>query len=161
MESSTIQFFHDNDNRINNMVCRILLWLILIFPTLFLLSFLHVFRLSFKELFVLTPIGCVCIIIPTILKKAGASTVILKYCSVLALSLIVAIMGSNSNVGIYMTYTLALAISCLYFDVHKTHCGNRLYMYGNRRIFPGAFSHAWGRGYNTFMVSWLCDGFYD
>lgn len=66
MESSATKFFHDNDNRINNMVCRILLWLILIFPALFLLSFLGVFRLSFKELFVLTPIGCVCIIISTI-----------------------------------------------------------------------------------------------
>lgn len=121
MENGTSsQFFHENDKRVNDMVCRILLWLILIFPALFLLSFLGVFRLSIQELCVLTPIGCVCIIIPTILKKVGVKTVVLKYCSVLALSLIVGIMGSNSNVGIYMTYTLALAISCLYFDVRFT-----------------------------------------
>lgn len=119
-DSSTSQFFHENDKRVNNMVCRILLWLILIFPALFLLSFLGVFRLSVGELCVLTPIGCVCIIIPTILKKLGVKTVVLKYCSVLALSFIVGIMGSNANVGIYMTYTLALAISCLYFDVRFT-----------------------------------------
>jgi len=120
METSAKQFFHENDKRVNNMVCKILLWLILIFPTLFLLSFLGVFRLTIGELCVLTPIGCVCIIIPSILKKLGVQTVVLKYCSVLALSFIVAIMGSNSNVGIYITYILALAISCLYFDVRFT-----------------------------------------
>lgn len=154
MESSTMQFFHDNDNRINNMVCRILLWLILIFPALFLLSFLHVFRLSFRELFVLTPIGCVCIIIPTILKKAGVSTVILKYCSVLALSLIVAIMGSNSNVGIYMTYTLALAISCLYFDVRFTkHIAVIGYICMVIAVFFRAHSVTLGEGDTIF--SWF------
>lgn len=120
MENNTRQFFHENDNRINSMVCRILLWLVLIFPALFLLSFLGVFRLSVKELCILTPIGCVCTIMPTVLKRAGVQTAVLKYCSVLALSLIVAIMGSNANVGIYMTYVLALAISCLYFDVRFT-----------------------------------------
>ena len=120
MESSAKQFFYENDKRINNMVCKILLWLILIFPTLFLLSFLGVFRLSIKELCILTPIGCVCIITPTILKKLNVKTSVLKYCSVLSLALIVAIMGTNSNVGIYITYILALAISCLYFDVRFT-----------------------------------------
>lgn len=120
MESNAKQFFHENDKRINNMVCRILLWLILIFPALFLLSFLGVFRLSIGELCIIAPIGCVCAITPTILKKLGVRTDILKYCSVLALSLIVALMGTNANVGIYMTYTLALAISCLYFDVGFT-----------------------------------------
>ncbi len=120
MESSAKQFFHENDERVNRMVCKILLWLILIFPALFLLSFVGVFRLKLSELCVLTPIGCVCIIIPTILKKLRVKTVVLKYSSVLALSFIVAIMGSNSNVGVYITYVLALAISCLYFDVRFT-----------------------------------------
>jgi len=120
MESSAKQFFYENDKRINDMVCRILLWLILVFPALFLLSFLGVFRLSIGELCVLTPIGCVCIIIPTIMKKIGVKVGVLKYCSVMALSLVVAIMGTNSNVGIYITYILSLAISCLYFDVRFT-----------------------------------------
>lgn len=157
MENSTKQFFHENDKRVNNMVCRILLWLILIFPTLFLLSSLGVFRLSVQELCVLTPIGCVCIITPTILKKLGVKTVVLKYCSVLALSLIVAIMGSNSNVGIYMTYILALAISCLYFDVRFTkHIAAIGYVCMVVAVFfrahsvvldPGDTVFSWFRGY--------------
>ena len=36
------------------------------------------------------------------------------------LSLVIAIMGTNAHVGIYITYILALAISCLCFDVRFT-----------------------------------------
>ena len=71
METSEKQFFRENDERINNMVCKILLWLTLIFPVLFLLSFLGVFQLTIGELCILTPIGCVFTITPTILKKMG------------------------------------------------------------------------------------------
>ena len=120
METSEKQFFRENDERINNMVCKILLWLTLIFPVLFLLSFLGVFQLTIRELCVLTPIGCVFTITPTILKKMGVSSIFLKYCSVMMLALVVAIMGTNYHVGIYITYILALAISCLYFDVRFT-----------------------------------------
>lgn len=120
METSEKQFFRENDERINNMVCKILLWLTLVFPVLFLLSFLGVFQLTIGELLILTPIGCVFTITPTILKKVGVSTVVLKYCSVVMLSLVIAIMGTNAHVGIYITYIIALAISCLYFDVRFT-----------------------------------------
>ena len=120
METSEKQFFRENDERINNMVCKILLWLTLIFPVLFLLSFIGVFQLTIGELCILTPIGCAFTITPSILKKMGVSTVVLKYCSVVMLTLVVAIMGTNAHVGIYITYILALAISCLYFDVRFT-----------------------------------------
>ena len=120
METSEKQFFRENDERINNMVCKILLWLTLVFPVLFLLSFLGVFQLTIRELCILTPIGCVFTIAPTILKKMGVSTAVLKYCSVVMLSLVIAIMGTNAHVGIYITYIIALAISCLYFDVRFT-----------------------------------------
>ena len=120
METSEKQFFLENDQRINNMVCKILLWLILIFPVLFLLSILGVFQLTIRELCILTPIGCVCTTVPTILKKMGISAAVLKYCCVVMLALVVAIMGTNFHVGIYITYILALAISCLYFDVQFT-----------------------------------------
>lgn len=166
MESSAKQFFYENDNRINNMVCKILLWLILIFPALFLLSFLGVFRLSIRELCILTPIGCVCIVTPTILKKIGVKTVVLKYCSVLALSLVVAIMGTNSNVGIYITYILALAISCLYFDVRFTkHIAVIGYVCMVVAVFfrahsvtlsPGDTVFSWFRGYTMgFTIEYI------
>ena len=53
---------------------------------------------------------------PTALKHFNISVQALKYISIISLSLVIALMGSNSNIGIYITYILALAISCMYFD---------------------------------------------
>lgn len=114
------QFFVENDARVNQLVCKILLWMTIVFPVLFLLSFLGVFQVTFGELAVVTPIGCVCTILPTVLKKSNVSSTVLKYCSVGALAVVIMIMGTNARLGIYMTYVLALAISCLYFDVRFT-----------------------------------------
>ena len=57
---------------------------------------------------------------PTALKHFNISVQALKYISIISLSLVIALMGSNSNIGIYITYILALAISCMYFDAKFT-----------------------------------------
>lgn len=111
------KFFNQNDKNVNELVCKILLCLTAVFPVLFLLSYLGVFKVTFKELMIVSPIGCVCTITPTILKKLNVSTNVLKYYSVMSLAVIIAIMATNPNLGIYITYILALAISCMYFDV--------------------------------------------
>ena len=114
------QFFYENDRKVNAKVCRILMWLSLVFPALFLLSYLNVFRLSIKELCLITPFGLLCTLMPTALKHFNISVAALKYISIISLSLVIALMGSNSNIGIYITYILALAISCMYFDAKFT-----------------------------------------
>lgn len=113
-------FFLENDKKVNDKVSRILLWLTIIFPALFLLSVLHVFNVSIRELVIVTPFGVVCTVTPTILKKINVPVKLQKYISVIALAILIALMGSNSNLGIYITYIIALAISCLYFDVKFT-----------------------------------------
>lgn len=114
------QFFYENDRKVNARVCRILKWLSLVFPALFLLSFLGVFQITIPELCLITPIGLVCTLMPTVLKRTGISVTALKYISIVSLSLIIALMGSNSHLGIYITYILSLAISCMYFDAKFT-----------------------------------------
>ena len=114
------QFFYENDRKVNAKVCRILMWLSLVFPALFLLSYLNIFRLSIKELCLITPFGLLCTLMPTALKHFNISVKALKYISIISLSLVIALMGSNSNIGIYITYILALAISCMYFDAKFT-----------------------------------------
>ena len=54
------QFFYENDRKVNAKVCRILMWLSLVFPALFLLSYLNVFRLSVRELCLIIPFGLLC-----------------------------------------------------------------------------------------------------
>lgn len=114
------QFFYENDRKVNARVCRILMWLSLVFPALFLLSILGVFRISIRELCIITPFGLVCTLMPTVLKRIGISVTALKYISIISLALVITIMGSNSHLGIYITYILALAISCMYFDAKFT-----------------------------------------
>ena len=116
MNDSSTQFFLENDKRVNNMVRKILIWLTLVFPTLYLMSILGVFKVTIHDLLIITPIGCICTISPTILSKFKISTSVLKYFSVMSLAVVVAIMACNPSIGIYITYILALAISCLYFD---------------------------------------------
>ncbi len=120
MNEGSTQFFIENDKRVNNMVRKILLWLTLVFPALFLMSILGIFRLKIHDLIIITSIGCICTISPAILSKYSISTSVLKYYSVMSLALVIAIMACNPAVGIYMTYILALAISCIYFDTKFT-----------------------------------------
>ena len=114
------QFFYENDRKVNTRLSRILMWLSLVFPALFLLSYLNIFHLSIKELCLITPFGLLCTLMPTALKHFNISVQALKYISIISLSLVIALMGSNSNIGIYITYILALAISCMYFDAKFT-----------------------------------------
>lgn len=113
-------FFAKNDEEVTKLMCRILLYMTLIFPFLFLLSILRVFAITIPELLVLLPFGLVCTISPTILLKCRVNTLFLKNYSIIAVAVLISIMASNSHVGIYMTYCLALAFSCLFFDKKLT-----------------------------------------
>lgn len=110
------EFFARNDAEVTRIICKILLWLTCAFPALFLFSVLGIFLVSLRDLAILTPIGVICTLSPTILQKCRASTDFLKNYSIVALALVIALMATNAHIGIYMTYVLALALSCLYFD---------------------------------------------
>lgn len=109
-------FFERNEEEVCKTICKILFWMTIVFPTLFLCSALHIFQISFQELLPISAFGVVCTISPMILWKCRAPIRFIKNYSIVALALVVALMASNSNLGIYMTYVLALALSCLYFD---------------------------------------------
>ncbi len=109
-------FFKKNEAEVNRLMCRILLGMILIFPVFFLMSALHIFKITFSELFNLLPFGLFCTVSPMILYKLKVPSAFLKYYSVIAIALFIVLMASNINIGIYITYVFAMALSCLYFD---------------------------------------------
>ena len=120
MSEASDQFFLEHDKRITKQVCKILLFLTLVFPVLLLLSFLKVFRVTPAELSVTIPFGCICTILPTVLLKLGISLQKLKYISVISIALIVALLSTNIHLGIYISYTVAVTISCMFIDVKFT-----------------------------------------
>lgn len=111
-----MSFFEQNDKQVCARLSKILLWITLVFPALFILSAVGVFQIKFRDLGILSIPGCICTIGPTILQKIGISVGKMKYISVLAVGFVVMLLGGNSAIGIYMTYGLAMLFSCMFFD---------------------------------------------
>lgn len=113
-------FFARNEEEVCKTICKILLCTTSVFPALFILSAVHVFKLTFQELIPISILGVICTTSPTILLKCKVSVTFIKNYSIVALAITIALMASNYNLGIYMTYVLALALSCMYFDKRFT-----------------------------------------
>ena len=109
-------FFEKNEKAVSHLMCKVLLWITLVFPLFFLLSALGVFKVTIPELALITPFGVVCTVSPMILNKLKVPARFIKYYSVIAVAIVITLMASNAHIGIYMTYLLAMALSCLYFD---------------------------------------------
>ncbi len=109
-------FFRKNEAEVNRLMCRILLGMTLVFPVFFLLSALRIFSITFPELFRILPFGLLCTVSPIILYKFKVPSVFLKNYSIISVALLITLMASNAHIGIYITYVLALTLSCLYFD---------------------------------------------
>lgn len=120
MEQTTEQFFLENENRVNKMVCKILLYLTAVFPVIIIISLIGIFKISIPSLCIITILGCFFTISPTIMLKRNMPVHFTKKYSILSLSIIVLIMSTNPNIGIYMTFILSLALSCLYFEPQIT-----------------------------------------
>ncbi len=109
-------FFEENDRKVCEKLTRISVWLTFVFPILFLLTTVKVFSIPVSALLVLSPIGCIGTIGPRVLYKLGVPTKAMKYISILSLGFVVMLLGGQWSIGIYMTYGLAMAFSCLFFD---------------------------------------------
>lgn len=73
-----------------------------------------------SDLLVMTGIGLIVTMGPTIAYKAGVPSNVLKYIVLVALCALLTIMASNAAVGIYMTYELPIVFSIFYYDKKLT-----------------------------------------
>ncbi len=110
------KFFYENDVRVTKTAVKVVRWLILVFPLLILLSLVGIFQSKLSNLIVLTVIAVVVTMGPTVAYKLNAPIGVLKYITTLALGILVALMASDSTIGIYMTYALAMVFSIFYYD---------------------------------------------
>ncbi|MDE7360416.1 MAG: methyl-accepting chemotaxis protein [Oscillospiraceae bacterium] len=113
-------FFVQNDAKVNKRMTKVLLWMTLVFPALFGLTAAGIFWIDYGDLTRLSCIGVFCTVGPFILQKLGVPVKVMKYVGVLAVGFIVMLLGMNSSVGIYMTYSIALLFSCMYYDKRFT-----------------------------------------
>lgn len=112
-----MDFFLLNDAKVNKRLTKVLLWMTIVFPLLFLLTAVGVFWIKYKDLIWLSMIGVICTVGPTVLQKRGNVPIrVMKYINVLAIGFIVMLLGMNSAIGIYISYALAQLLSCMYFN---------------------------------------------
>lgn len=111
-----LDFFEQNDEKVNKRLAKILLWMTLVFPILFALTAVRIFWIDYGALIRLSIIGCFCTIGPFVMSKFSVPVKVMKYVSVLAVGFIVMLLGMNSAIGIYITFGMAQLFSCMYFD---------------------------------------------
>lgn len=120
MENRDYQFFHENEVKVTLNMVRILRWLILAFPAIMFFSAIGLFQSKISDLLIMTGIGLIVTMGPTIAYKAGVPSNVLKYVVMVALCGLLTIMASNAAVGIYMTYVLPMVFSIFYYDKKLT-----------------------------------------
>ena len=111
-----LDFFVRNEMVVSKRICKILLWMTIIFPVLAVCSLLGIFNVTVNELIPIMIIGIVCTTTPAILQKMGFSYQFIKNYSIITMAVTVALMGTNINLGVSITYVLPVALSCMYFD---------------------------------------------
>lgn len=115
-KEKNMDFFTQNDAKVNKRLTKVLLWMTLVFPALFIFTAAGIFNIQYPDLIRLSIIGVVCTVGPFVLQKLGVPVKAMKYISVLSVGFIVMLLGTNSAIGIYMTRVLALLFSCMYFN---------------------------------------------
>ncbi|WP_310602404.1 methyl-accepting chemotaxis protein [Anaerosporobacter sp.] len=117
MEQNTASdFFASYEVKVTHQLCKILRYMFLAFPVLIIASLAGVFQISMNFFAVVVPLGFVFTFISTFLLKMKVSEKKIKYVATIAIGLIILIMATNANVGIYITYMLMPMIATMYFD---------------------------------------------
>ncbi|MBO5239744.1 MAG: hypothetical protein J6B50_13420 [Lachnospiraceae bacterium] len=108
--------FCENDERVTKTAVTVLRWLIIVFPLLIILSLVGIFQSKIQSLIIMTVVALVVTMGPTLAYKLHAPIGAMKYVTTIALGCLVALMATDSTIGIYMTYALAMVFSIFYYD---------------------------------------------
>lgn len=118
MESNEI--FEENDRRVLNTLTLVMRWLWVMFPLIYVGNLVGLFKIDYYELSLLTAIAFVILWLPTFIERMNASLKTRRYFCVLGMASIIAMLATNANIGVYMTYALAMVTSLLFFDASFT-----------------------------------------
>ncbi|WP_298768614.1 histidine kinase dimerization/phospho-acceptor domain-containing protein, partial [uncultured Fibrobacter sp.] len=112
--------FDENDRRVLQTLTRVMRWLWAMFPLIYFGNIIHLFKIDYCELTILTAIAFVILWLPTFIERMGAPLVVRRYFCVLGMGSIIATLATNENIGIYMTFSLAMVTSLLFFNAAFT-----------------------------------------
>lgn len=109
-------FFKSNDEKMNRLVGKILIILLLDFPVMTVLSMMKLLDFSMDELLPIAVVVIALVISTWIFMYFGLHSSIQKYYTILVIAVIVFVMAQNASMTIFISFVIAIAFSCLYFD---------------------------------------------
>lgn len=118
LESNDI--FEENDRRVLQTLTRVMRWLWFSFSLIYVGNVVHLFQIDYSELNIVTAIAFVILWLPTFVDRLQAPLVVRRYFCVLGMGCIIALLAINENIGVYMTYALAMVTSLLFFNASFT-----------------------------------------
>lgn len=119
MDKKTI--IRSNDKEVNKLASTLLLSVCLIvFPALIVLSMTGIFAINMVQLTVFTVVSFVLVLLDFFLARKSINPVFVKYLSIFISTMIISMLATNKDIGIYLTYLFPLILSCLYYDKKLT-----------------------------------------
>lgn len=87
---------------------------------MFIITRIGLFKIDIGQLTIFTIISFILIILNFIFTRKGMNPIFLKYLNIFIGTMIVGMLATNSDMGIYLTYLFACILSCLYYDRNLT-----------------------------------------
>jgi methyl-accepting chemotaxis protein len=115
-----LSFIQKNDNNVNRIVSKSLLWCIWIFPALIITDALGLFAIDQTRLILVSAIGVVFLSLPFILFKLKISDSVIKYFAVFGCTVIIFLLAPIKGINVQLTYLFPVILSCLYLDIRVT-----------------------------------------
>ena len=114
-------FILSNDIEVNKLASKLLLIVCLVvYPVLFLLTITNTFSIDKKQLLIFAGISFILIMLNFILARKNFNTTMVKYFNIFFSTLIVGMLATNNDIGIFLTYLFPCILSCLYYDKKLT-----------------------------------------
>lgn len=107
--------FNKNTKEVNEIIARMLAGCTLAIILLILCSYVGIFSFGRHLTLVLLIVGLITSISPIILIKFMPDN-FMKYYMLIMLSVLIGLLGTSNNIGVYITYALVPIMSCLYFE---------------------------------------------
>ncbi len=138
-------FILRNEQEVNVIVTRILLWSLFAFPIMLLLCkpFLGVFNASVNEVIYPSLLGVICHFLPYLMRKLRVSSTGVKYTAITMSAISIGIINANPFLWISIILIFPVLLSLLYFDKRLTFFAVLITLAG---MFASQYSFDYYRG---------------
>lgn len=120
MNTEEKDFIRENDWQIIRSITKILRWLMLAFPVILFFNLLGLFQVNYWNLLWMTLLTGVVTFGPTLFLKMNMSMRFMKYATTISPMIMIAILGMEPGMGVYMTYGVGIMLSLFYHDKKLT-----------------------------------------